>query len=62
HGPGAGGELGDMLIELTVETPVNLTTRQRELLREFEDQKADNSPQSDSFFNKVRTFWDGMTR
>jgi molecular chaperone DnaJ len=62
HGPGAGGDLGDMLIELSVETPVNLTTRQRELLREFEEQKADNSPQSDNFFSKVKTFWDGMTR
>lgn len=62
HGPGAAGEHGDMLIELTVETPVNLTARQRELLREFEAEKADNSPQSDSFFNKVKGFWDDMTR
>ena len=62
HGPGAAGEHGDMLIELTVETPVNLTPRQRELLREFEAEKADNSPQSDSFFNKVKGFWDDMTR
>ena len=30
------GDPGDMVIELVVETPVNLTTRQRELLREFE--------------------------
>lgn len=62
HGPGAAGEAGDMLIELTVETPVNLTARQRELLREFEAEQANNSPQSDSFFDKVRSFWDGMTR
>ncbi|MFC3170013.1 MULTISPECIES: molecular chaperone DnaJ [Paracoccus] len=62
HGPGAAGEPGDMLIELSVETPVNLTARQRELLREFEAEQADNSPQSDSFFNKVKSFWDGMTR
>lgn len=62
HGPGAQGDFGDMLIELTVETPVNLTARQRELLREFEDEKADNSPQSDGFFDKVKSFWDGMTR
>ncbi|MFC3630589.1 molecular chaperone DnaJ [Paracoccus angustae] len=60
HGPGATGEAGDMLIELVVETPVNLTARQRELLREFEAEQADNSPQSDSFFNKVKSFWDGM--
>ena len=62
HGPGAGGEPGDMLIELVVETPVNLTPRQRELLREFEAEQANNSPQSDSFFDKVKSFWDGMTR
>ncbi|GHG13906.1 MULTISPECIES: molecular chaperone DnaJ [Paracoccus] len=62
HGPGAGGEPGDMLIELVVETPVNLTARQRELLREFEAEQANNSPQSDSFFDKVKSFWDGMTR
>ena len=62
HGPGAGGEPGDMLIELVVETPVNLTARQRELLREFEAEQADNSPQSDSFFDKVKGFWEGMTR
>ncbi len=62
HGAGANGEAGDMLIELVVETPVNLTTRQKELLREFQEVKADNSPQSTSFFNKVKTFWDDMTR
>lgn len=62
HGPGGAGEPGDMLIELVVETPVNLTARQRELLREFEAEKANNSPQSDSFFDKVKGFWDGMTR
>ncbi len=61
HGAGAHGEPGDMLIELTVETPVNLTARQKELLREFESVKADNSPQSTSFFNKVKGFWDDMT-
>ncbi|MDO5648873.1 molecular chaperone DnaJ [Paracoccus sp. (in: a-proteobacteria)] len=60
HGPGGAGDFGDMLIELTVETPVNLTARQRELLREFASEKADNSPQSESFFNKVKGFWDGM--
>ncbi|MFV0300800.1 MAG: molecular chaperone DnaJ [Paracoccus sp. (in: a-proteobacteria)] len=61
HGAGAHGEPGDMLIELSVETPVNLTARQKELLREFETVKADNSPQSDNFFKKVKGFWDGMT-
>src|SRR5690606_1640416 len=31
-----GGGIGDMLIEVAVETPVNLTSKQRELLKEFE--------------------------
>lgn len=60
HGPGAAGDFGDMLIELAVETPVNLNTKQKELLRQFDAEKVDNSPQSTSFFNKVKGFWDGM--
>lgn len=61
HGAGLNAEPGDMLIELTVETPVNLTARQKELLREFDQIQADNSPNSQSFFRKVREFWEGMT-
>lgn len=53
-------ENGDMLIELSVETPVNLTARQKELLREFEQIEADNNPQGSSFFGKVKGFWEGM--
>jgi molecular chaperone DnaJ len=56
-----GGQQGDLYIELVVETPVNLTPRQKDLLREFEQEKADNSPQSQSFFTKVKGFWDSMT-
>ena len=56
-----GGGTGDMLIELSVETPVNLTARQKELLREFDKIDADNNPQGDSFFRKVKGFWGGMT-
>ena len=61
HGARANDEPGDMMIELVVETPVNLTARQKELLREFDEIKADNSPQSTGFFDKVKSFWDGMT-
>ncbi|ABA80356.1 molecular chaperone DnaJ [Rhodobacter sphaeroides] len=56
-----GGGAGDMLIELAVETPVNLTARQKELLREFEKLSEDNNPEGKSFFSKVKGFWDGMT-
>ena len=55
-----GGPAGDMFIELAVETPVNLTARQKELLREFEDQSEDNNPESKSFFSSVKGFWDSM--
>ncbi len=60
HGPGLNGEPGDMLIELAVETPVNLTARQKELLREFEAIHADNNPQTHGFFQKIKGFWDEM--
>ncbi|MDQ2090374.1 molecular chaperone DnaJ [Marimonas arenosa] len=55
-----GGPAGDMFIELAVETPVNLTSRQKELLREFEELSEENNPQSSSFFSSVKNFWDSM--
>ena len=55
-----GGAHGDMMIEIAVETPVNLTGRQKELLREFEKLSEENNPESSGFFKKVKTFWDGM--
>ena len=56
-----GGPAGDMMIELAVETPVNLTSKQKELLREFEKLSEENNPESSGFFQKVKTFWDDMT-
>ena len=61
HGAGMNGEPGDMVIELVVETPVNLTARQKELLREFDEIAADNHPQTESFFSKIKSFWDGLS-
>ncbi|WP_121630414.1 molecular chaperone DnaJ [Tropicibacter alexandrii] len=55
-----GGGTGDMFIELAVETPVNLTSRQKELLKEFESLAEDNNPESSSFFKSVKGFWDSM--
>ena len=51
---------GDMFIEIAVETPVNLTSKQRELLREFEALSEDNNPESKSFLSSVISFWDTM--
>ncbi len=55
-----GNTAGDLYIELAVETPVNLTSRQRDLLREFEAAGADNHPETQDFFGRVKSFWDGM--
>ncbi|BCX16449.1 MAG: chaperone protein DnaJ [Geminicoccaceae bacterium] len=58
-----GRARGDLIVELVVETPVNLTKRQIELLREFE--KAGKSakgqhPESEGFFAKVKEFWEDL--
>ena len=55
-----GGGQGDMFIEMAVETPVNLTSRQKELLQEFEKLSEDNNPEGKSFFSSVKGFWDSM--
>lgn len=55
-----GGAEGDLYIELAIETPVNLSAKQKELLREFEVLGKNNNPEGSNFFSKVKTFWDGM--
>jgi molecular chaperone DnaJ len=55
-----GAGAGDLYIELAVETPVNLTSRQRELLTEFEAAGKNNSPETQDFFGRVKGFWEGM--
>ena len=55
-----GGSTGDMIIELAVETPVNLTSLQKEILREFEELSEENNPEGSSFFSSVKSFWDSM--
>ena len=53
-------QTGDMYIQVAVETPVNLSRRQRELLKEFEKDAKNNSPESEGFFAKAKAFWDGF--
>ena len=50
---------GDMYVQAQVETPVNLTRRQQELLREFEKagQARSYSPESEGFFARVKELW-----
>jgi molecular chaperone DnaJ len=52
---------GDLYIQVTVETPVNLSRKQRQLLKEFEEaSEARNNPESSSFFARVKELWDGL--
>jgi len=51
---------GDMYIQVSVETPVNLTRKQRDLLREFDKDSHQNSPESEGFFAKAKAFWEGF--
>ena len=50
---------GDMYIEIGVETPVNLTAKQQELLKEFEQSGSKTSPESEGFFSKVKEMFSG---
>jgi molecular chaperone DnaJ len=53
--------VGDMYIQVVVETPQNLTRRQRELLEEFEQVSSpQNNPESSGFFARVRDFLEGL--
>ncbi len=53
---------GDMYIEVDVETPKNLTRRQRELLEEFEKAShKETSPESAGFFTRVKDFFEGKS-
>ncbi len=55
---------GDMYIQVAVETPQNLTRKQRELLEAFEHEEKDHStgsPEHHGFFAKVKDFFDGKT-
>ena len=51
------GSRGDMYIHTLVETPIRLSKKQKELLKEFDKNGENVSPQSESFFAKVKDFW-----
>ena len=58
-----GGGPGDLLCRVMVETPVKLTPRQREILREFQrigDAQGGQSPRKTSFFDNVKKFIDAL--
>ena len=55
---------GDMYIETGVEVPVNLTLKQKSILKEFEKEGGTSkahSPKSQSFFQKIKEVWEDLT-
>jgi molecular chaperone DnaJ len=58
--------LGDMFIEVAVETPVNLSAKQRDLLKQLDSsmggkEAGKHSPESSGFMKKVREMWNDLT-
>ena len=53
---------GDLYVEVKVETPVKLSKKQKDLLRQFEEglDNDTSSPESAGFFSKVKDFFDGL--
>ena len=62
--PVRGGPIGDLLCRVVVETPVNLTERQKELLQQFDDTMRaggkKHNPHSTSWVDGVKKFFEGM--
>jgi molecular chaperone DnaJ len=57
-----GRERGDLVVELYVETPTHLTSRQKQLMRELAETCGEQQhPRHAGFFDKARRFWDGLT-
>jgi len=50
---------GDLYLEAFVETPVNLSSSQKDLLKKFDSEKnkKTTSPQSEGFFNRLKDLW-----
>lgn len=56
-------EMGDLYVQAVVETPTNLTRRQRELLEEFaKTERHEVDVNSEGFFAKAKAFLDGLGR
>ncbi len=53
---------GDMYIHAAVETPMNLTKKQKELLAEFDKagKRENTSPETEGFFAKIKELWDDL--
>lgn len=54
-------QTGDMYVQVIVETPQNLTKKQRDLLIEFEKLSSrETQPESNGFFSRVKDLFDGL--
>ena len=57
-----GRGTGDMVVQIEVETPTKLTSKQKELLEAFRaTETGAESPQSEGFFSKLKDMWDDLT-
>lgn len=57
-----GGGVGDLYCRITIETPVNLSSHQKELLEEFASESSDrNKPRQTSWLDGVKNFIDSLT-
>lgn len=57
-----GGGVGELYCRITVETPVKLTSKQKELLREFAGETKENqSPRETGWLDGVKRFIDSLT-
>lgn len=55
-------QFGDLYVRIAIETPQNLSKRQRELLTEFQALSSqENSPESAGFFSRMKGFFDTLT-
>ncbi len=57
------GLTGDLYCSIEIETPVNLTKQQREMLQEFDEtlHGSRHNPKSDGWMTGVKKFFDGLT-
>jgi molecular chaperone DnaJ len=58
-----GGMHGDLYVEVAVETPVKLSKKQKELLREFDKlNEAGCNPESEGWLAKAKSFLNGAAK
>jgi len=62
--PVRGGQVGDLLCRVQVETPVNLTTQQKDLLKQFETSLGENrsrhNPRATGWLDGVKKFFENI--